>query len=422
MIWFEAALAFALTMLIFATMVSVIVEAGMRIFLARESGFQRMLEQLFDEMIKPRITDLLTHTSIDTRSNFIEKLGFNPLTSKTGGLTGLVSKLLVPRRNTSMTVMQFAERLADTQVGQEIAKQTEDRMDILVKDMAQKFESVGAAATETYTRRAATISMLTAMVFAFAANVDSVRLLKTFVSNQQLTSNIIARSEEIQDNHQKQQKAMEDLLDDIESASAGGRDAEQSADLKELRETAAQLENDLADLASQGLPVTYEFFPACPVGGSDMRCDAYHEYLEKNTCVKSSSTNLYGRKHRLLSECLAANHDWWDPILHDLATSFGWFLSVLLSGLLIGLGGPFWYNLVSSLTRVLQLARSMGMGQKPKQPESAGTPAPVVQSTDQPHNPLEAFKTAAQAIGVSASVSGRVPLSPSGEPLMEDGR
>jgi hypothetical protein len=113
-IWFEAALAFALTMLIFATMVSVIVEAGMRIFLARESGFQRMLEQLFDEMIKPRITDLL-------------------------------------------------ERLADTQVGQEIAKQTEDRMDILVKDMAQKFESVGAAATETYTRRAATISMLTAM-------------------------------------------------------------------------------------------------------------------------------------------------------------------------------------------------------------------------------------------------------------------
>ncbi len=97
-------------------------------------------------------------------------------------------------------------------------------------------------------------------------------------------------------------------------------------------------------------------------------------------------------------------------------------MSVLLSGLLIGLSGPFWYNLVTSLTRVLQLARTIGVGPKPTQKESAEEPAAVVQPTDQPRNPVEAFKTAAQAIGVSASVSGRIPLSPSGEPLMEDGQ
>lgn len=422
MIWLEAALAFALIMLIFATMVSVIVEAGMRVFLARESGFQRMLEQMYDEMIGPRLTDLVDKSKVDSREDFIEKLSINPATPQATGLFAWLRKWTVPRKNTSMTVMQFADRLADTDVGREVAKQTRDHAEVLIKDMAQKFENVGASATAYYTRRAASISMIVAVLFAFAANVDSVRLVKTFIDNRQLTSSIIARTEEIQENHEERAEAMRKLLKDIKEAESGEVDEKKSVDLKDLRNTASQLQTELADLVSEGLPVTYAFFPACPVGSDDPKCEMYFEDLKAGICAKSSKSNKYGVKHLTLNDCLMSWHNWWGPISLDLPASLGWFLSVLLSGLLIGLGGPFWFDLASSLTKIVQLARTIGVGQKPKQKESAEEPAPMVQTTDQPRNPVEAFMTAAQAIGVSATARGRYPLSPSGEPLPESGQ
>lgn len=62
MIWLEAVLAFALTMLVFSTMVSVIVEALLRIAKMRERGFRDMLERLFEDVVKERIKGLLEQT------------------------------------------------------------------------------------------------------------------------------------------------------------------------------------------------------------------------------------------------------------------------------------------------------------------------------------------------------------------------
>jgi hypothetical protein len=77
---------------------------------------------------------------------------------------------------------------------------------------------------------------------------------------------------------------------------------------------------------------------------------------------------------------------------------------LLLGGLLIGLGGPFWYDIVTSLTNIRNIARG------PQAPASASaTPVPGAASpgaggadeVPQPRTPVDAFK-AAQAGWIAA--------------------
>src|SRR5262249_51466433 len=78
-----------------------------------------------------------------------------------------------------------------------------------------------------------------------------------------------------------------------------------------------------------------------------------------------------------------------------VATTF-W---LLMGGLLVGLGGPFWYQTVSSLTDIRRLA---GGGRDGDRPAPSGTPAGAGQ-VPQPATPVAHFKTAMDARRVLAS-------------------
>jgi hypothetical protein len=56
-----------------------------------------------------------------------------------------------------------------------------------------------------------------------------------------------------------------------------------------------------------------------------------------------------------------------------------WALGVFATGLLIGLGGPFWFNVVRKLTDVLQVARG-GTPSVAEPGDSAGAPANPMKS------------------------------------------
>ena len=57
--WLETGLAFAVTMIVFSTMVSVIVETGHRILRIREKGLQRLMATLYEDVIWPRLSNQL---------------------------------------------------------------------------------------------------------------------------------------------------------------------------------------------------------------------------------------------------------------------------------------------------------------------------------------------------------------------------
>ena len=66
---------------------------------------------------------------------------------------------------------------------------------------------------------------------------------------------------------------------------------------------------------------------------------------------------------------------------------------LMLGGLLIWLGGPFWTDTIANITKVLDAARSLsGAGQPP--PAHAAPAAAGAAPTLQPRTPVDAFKVA----------------------------
>ena len=70
--------------------------------------------------------------------------------------------------------------------------------------------------------------------------------------------------------------------------------------------------------------------------------------------------------------------------------TFLWLLGVILAGVLVGLGGPFWFDTIRSLTLVLNVARTGSDGQKARDREAAAVSTGV-----KPTDVGDAFATAA---------------------------
>lgn len=261
-------------------------------------------------------------------------------------------------------------------------------MEVVIKDLAQKFENIGESAREYYARRAAMVSMVVAIIFAFVANIDAIRLFQTFVKDQQLTAGIIARSEEAQSAFVEQQAKMDKLLKDIKAAKDAEEAKAKAEPLKELDATANKLREELANLAEQGLPISYSLYPAYPTNSKDKKCGAYLSHLATTYCQGKGSKSIDGKPSEQ-EVCVQGQHKVWRLIGHDPSRS---------------LGGPFWYNIVSSLGRVVQVARAAGLGAKPKPKEGAQETAGTAAKTEQPQNPVEAFKVAAQVVNSEAKL------------------
>ncbi|MEJ0078091.1 MAG: hypothetical protein WDO17_22150 [Alphaproteobacteria bacterium] len=78
---------------------------------------------------------------------------------------------------------------------------------------------------------------------------------------------------------------------------------------------------------------------------------------------------------------------WW--------TAFKLFCSLVLGGLLIGLGGPFWYDAVTGLTNIRSIAKDISGDQKPTAaaptapaaPAPAAVPGPAAGTAQAPRTP-----------------------------------
>lgn len=395
MAWLESFLAFALTMLVFSTVITIIIEGIHRALLYREKGMQALIGSLFDAVIWPRFGKFFvpeaalieTTDSADakklklaaqekprteTRADFVAMLTSSEgVTEKTRGLIGR----LVPRQITSLTSMQFAERLAQTEIGARIVKEVKDALsgtaaevqqavDQVVKDLVQKFERFGAAATEFFKRRSQVFAVLIGFVLVFAANFDAVQVFKAYFNDDKLRAALIANSDAIQ----KQYVAAVERLK--QTADGKGEAADSAKKLiEQLDKSRVEADRALADLRAKGVPIGWSHFPYCVQDRATPTTGANPPRNADPRCEKAETGDyLY------------------------------WLLAVLLAGALVGLGGPFWYDTVRSLSSVLQLLRPSAPAAAPKpEPGVAFLRAGGTPDTRQPENPVEAFKTAAEA-------------------------
>jgi AcrR family transcriptional regulator len=344
--WFEAILAFALSMIVFSTMVTVMVEITYRFWRRREKIFKEMVERLFNQVLWPLLRERLAQADVTTlRQNFVDALTLNNAAFDPGAPSR--SKGLRRIDNSKMTALEFAERLAGTEVGKTIAAEAKDRIDAVINDLAQKYVRFCDGARTLLAERSLSFSLALSIVLAFALNINAVVLFRSFVQDEKLRSGVIERQATIERDFKAAQAALE---------RAKGQTIAQD-DQQEIEKRIKELRDQVGDLTAIGLPIGYENFPGC-------------------TKPRPSVD---------IGDCKAGT------VLQYVA----WALSVLLGGLLIGLGAPFWFDVAQGLSKSLQVLKAVGGRVREK--EEAG-PAAAVGASPPPRTPVEAFRTAIDAL------------------------
>lgn len=255
------------------------------------------------------------------------------------GVYDKVSAEHVLRRLMEIDSIAEAARAAPVAIEQELNR------------LVRKFEEYSSAVSADFKRRSQTYSVVIGIVLAFVANVDGLRIFNTFVKNPQVAQSVLkleselrtadinatAELKRIQDLHartdeqiaklrakipkgdlseagESEKRKIEAEIAEIEKARAT------EFDPKKITEAVNRANAQLASLSGIGVPVGSAYFPHCEFSVTDTPNDG-------TPCIRT------------------AGEMGWTGYLR-------WIVSVLVTGMLIGLGAPFWFDVAKRVAEV----------------------------------------------------------------------
>lgn len=294
------AVAFAVIMMVFSTIVAVIVESAHMVFRLREKGLRRFMEVVYQDIVRPRFSQTPDGTSLTAFVEVMTRSRFRPVDKSASATRKLVARIVNAGELKNLGTTQFIERLTELPEGKHLIDSlgrlgTPD-LDAFLKDLARRYEEWGASATEYFARRAKLVSVIIAILLAFALNLNAIDMFRTLLTHEALRGKVIERGDEIA--RIPQQPA--------QSGTPAAESAGQHADRSTQHLGEVRVGMDV--LRAGGIPFGWETVPW------------------KGTVWQSGGGPM---KAWLLIE---------------------WAGAVLLTGLLIGLGGPFWFDAFRKLS------------------------------------------------------------------------
>lgn len=441
----EAVVAFALAMVVFSSMVSAIGEVIVnRVFKLRQRGFKQLLETLYDDVVEPRVAASLQRVggNKNFRSDVLGALTLNR--GLPNGKTGVIQRvwdMFVSRKVSALTPIEFIERIAETDVGKAIAAEGAARKAAIIDDLALKFERFGEDSRAYFRQRAMTMSIFIAIAFALVGNIDAVRLFRGLLDNPAAREYLLAQADKItapfagtEETPSKGSEKSKSAEKPKNAQTATGDQAGPTGDevVADVRATVGEIGKRIDELSRSGLAIGYGYFPMCSVSlaeqpqkeaklavlqgrwsktgnfngkpyaliadARDPACREYRDHLgtDFETCTKGKAA----------ADCLAEHtgvvaslryFGFWDARLWQ------WVLLCIFSGFLIGLGGPFWFNVFASLNRILQIARAVRGAVGREKPRSETEKPETAEGARKPTTPVEAFDRVRAAAGPAAA-------------------
>lgn len=379
----EGFLAFALTMLAFTTAVSAGVGVLHRLRRRRARGLRDMLRLLYATGIQPQLDELAEGSASGTReqrivqrARFLAQMTLMPVPAVSGeGLdpdhplkdqVATIERLEAwggrrePRRPArpihalarwrslrfgldALTGDELLQRLGSSTVGRELrGKLGEEEWSSFVDGLERRFASLGAAATETFSRHSRSWSIVVGALLALWLNIDSLDLVNSYLTTPALRSQAIAQASR---------------LERIDETAEGGQPPAGLAE--EVASARRELEG-IRDSLGESFPIGWDRFPNCTPTSADPRCSRIEEVLAP--AREESLGALRGSAARSLRE-LGAVVGAVSAV--DPSAFSQWFVGVLLTVLFLGLGTPFWVQVVDA---ALSLSRTA----KPKPSSTEG--------------------------------------------------
>ena len=279
MLFLDAALAFAVTMLVVATIVSKIVD-----FIY---GTLCLRNQLFEEM--------LNKVALKVEANAMQC---------TDQVRTVVASLLAREQRTwRQWIWQYVSGQLPTSVSVDAFVKSvlgDAAQDDQVKKLEATLKAEGDKLTEFLRARSRWVSFVVALALALSLNIDSVNIADKYIQTPALSREIALKAGETLAKTQEELKAAQESLKAAEATKPASAS-------EELKAAVAKLEEQVNQLNSSSFPIGLKYFP-------------YYPY-SKQPCPS------WGVRAR-------------------------WILGIILTCLCAGLGTPFWYDLITNLSKL----------------------------------------------------------------------
>ena len=298
----DAALAFALTLLVVATAVTWLVRVVQWLADRRATQFQTMLHEFCSTEIGPVVKRELDRLKVGvTDALRIEATKAAETISETG--TVFVTTAAAGR--VEATTEEVLEHLKRSPLGELLLRRLGNEAQAVFVEMGRRYEVVGQRFTEIFRSHARWLATAIALVLAVGINVDSINIATSYIRNENLRQGVIAQMDAITAGYEARIAA----LDSLDVAGMGA-----------ALDTAIQgTREQIEFLRTAGFPIGWSYFP--------------HGLWNGEPSPAATGRNTKG--------------GW-----------LLWILGVLLTGVLAGLGAPFWFDAVTGIARIAQRARS----------------------------------------------------------------
>lgn len=359
----DVALAIALTLLLLSTLASMLVEILFKSLNMRKKDLEAMLKRYLTQYMQAEIPNWQPVQKTDETGKPIspEQLAA-AYKNNTNAISALIGQLLPEKSKERLTVTEFMHRLGETEVGRTFYKKSGDRLDDAMTYLVNKYEEAGTATSRMFRTKSFWLTGAMGIVIAFGLNVNIFSLGSEYASNQALRLSMIAKAENIEEMASQQMRRIENL----------GESAQASAD--EVKAALASFRQRIDEVESYGIPMGYK----------------------ANRTPKQMFANSFG---------------FTEPSLKQGVSIFIWFLATLLTGVLIGLGSPFWFDVVKKLSVVRQYVGAMRPKQTSGEVDSDDTQSTNNQFLD--NDPVIAFRESIETRQALEDVrSGSIDLSP----------
>lgn len=379
----DASLAFALTMAALATVVTTIMEACFRIARMRKKNLIEVMKLLNNEIGKEESS---LKMSPEERWKFFTRVVENPTEA-----VGLASKIdwqesdAENERVLDKVLSSFGKRkdrkgiyekvtleyvlrcLAESESVKRASLKASDKLKTELNRIARKYEEFGSAVSASFKQYAQAWSIGIGILLAFAANVDGLRIFEAYRADPKLAATVIEKHEDFIEKNQGVQTSLNNLealyllekkkRGEIETAKAARKSAYEIDSLEKelqgiedkisdqskiaaIQKTIQEAKNQVSELRALGVPIGWDFYPNCPYGKGE------REWLKSSPECRDIIENNQPIKWDQLGSCPLRT------IGNDFAGFMAWLLKVTLTGILIGLGAPFWFDVAKRLSQI----------------------------------------------------------------------
>ncbi len=325
-----------------------------------------------------------------------------------------------------VTAEHVLRRFAELDEVKETIQENRELVEAQLNKIARKYEEFSSSVAADFKRNSMMWSIFIGIILAFVVNIDAARIYESYLKDQNLSSRVIGQFEQFEKNAREAQERLDDALKETGTEDGKKYDdqiAALSKDISDLnkdkiKQTGDKLEKtkekllkaqkdleklinkafkesqagkaqqamneagaQLRNLSALGVPIGLNYFPHClfldadqtkaEKSKSDSKArDASGTQAETGTVANKNNKakaetkpdTATGRTS-VKNRCLPGQ-DLEQPVIPAIV----WIFTTLFTGVLIGFGAPFWFDVARRIAEV----RAMFNGQQNKEQRLSG--------------------------------------------------